>query len=130
VPVIKDQPMPHVVFTSPLTLAQMIDHFEPTQQSEGDTHIHLMNAYLGREAILVETHIGEPTIAQHVALVMVARTHPDTHRANQHEYTIQLGTLGQPRPTEGVHRAVRLLTEWALSLHPENAILKQKVAAE
>jgi hypothetical protein len=89
-----------------------------------------MNAYLGREAILIETHVGEPTITQHVALVLVARKHPETHTADQHEYTIQLGTLGQPRPTEGVHRAVKLLAEWALRLHPENAVLKQKVAPE
>ena len=73
VPVVKDTPMPHVVFTSPLTLAEMIARFEPIQWSEAGTHVHLMDAYLGREAILIETHVGEPTITQHVALVIITR---------------------------------------------------------
>lgn len=128
VPVIKDQVMPHVVLTSPLTLGDMAVRFEPIQHSEAGTHVHLRNLFRSDEALLVETHVGEPTITQHVALVVVRRLHPDTPGAA--EYTIQLSTMGQPRPTAGIHLAVRLLTDWILSLHPETRILKQKVSAE
>ncbi len=130
VPVAKEQPMPHVVFASPLSLQDMIDRFEPLARSDAESgiNVRLMNAFLGRDALLVETHVGEPTITQHVALVILARLHPDTPGAR--EFTIQLGTIGQPRPTRGVHLAVRLLADWVLSLHPENRIIKQKVSAE
>lgn len=130
VPVQKDVPMPHVVFSSPLTLPQMIACFEPLHGSDlaSGINVRLMSAYLGREALLVETHVGEPTITQHVALVIVLRAHPDTPGAQ--EFTLQLGTIGQPRPTTGVHVAVRLLADWILSLHPDNRIIKEKVSAE
>ncbi|MEP7293678.1 MAG: tRNA (guanosine(46)-N7)-methyltransferase TrmB [Chloroflexota bacterium] len=126
VPVIKEAAMPHVVFASPLTLEQIADRFEPQQHADADNSLNLMNAYLGREALLVEAHVGEPTITQHVALMIIARVEPDTPDVN--EYTIQLSTLGQPRPTAGIHSAVRLLADWVLSLHPENRIVKEKVS--
>ncbi len=128
VPVFREAAMPHMVFTTPLTLEQMAAHFAPRQQYDSGTSIRLMNAYLGREALLVETHVGEPTITQRVALVIATRPHPDTTETN--EYTIQLSTLGQPRPTPGIHQAVRLLGEWALGLHPENRLVKEKVSHE
>ncbi len=128
VPVIKDAAMPHVVFTSPLTLDQMAKRFEPQQVSEDGINVHLSHVFLGDSVLLVEAHVGEPTITQHVALVIVARQHPDTPGAD--EYTLQLSTIGQPRPTVGIHRAVRLLTDWLLRLHPETRILKEKVSAE
>jgi hypothetical protein len=128
VPVVEDAEMPHVVFSSPLSLNEMLDRFEPQKHSEAGINVSLMNAYLGREALLVETHVGEPTISQNVALVVVRRLHPDTPGAD--EYTIQLSTLGMPRPTVGIHHAVKLLSEWVLSLHPDTRIIKQKVSAE
>lgn len=128
VPVMKEVAMPHIVFSSPLTLEAMAERFEPQKQREGDTSINLMNAYVGKEAMLVETHVGEPTITQHVALVVVIRPRPDTPGAS--EYTIQVSTLGQPRATAGIHQAVRLLGDWAISLHPENRLVKEKVSRE
>jgi tRNA (guanine-N7-)-methyltransferase len=128
VPVVKDAEMPHVVFSSPLSLDQMRDRFEPQKHNEAGSHVSLMNAYLGREAVLIETHVGEPTINQNLALMIVKRLHPDNPGAD--EYTIQLSPLGMPRPTVGVHHAVKLLSEWVLSLHPDNRIIKEKVSAE
>jgi tRNA (guanine-N7-)-methyltransferase len=129
VPVVEDAGMPHVVFSSPLGLQDMLDRFEPQKQSEGGINVSLMNAYVGREALLIEAHIGEPTISQNIALVIVKRLRPDTPGADD-EYTIQLSTLGMARPTVGVHHAVKLLSEWVLSLHPDTRIIKQKVSAE
>ncbi len=126
VPVTQEVEMPHVVFTSPLSLADMAARFQPMQRSEGGITVHLSNAFLGSEALLIETHVGEPTITQHLALILVARQPP--HPPG--EYTIQMSTIGQPRPTVGVHRAVRLLADWALQLHPDNRLLQQKVSAE
>ncbi len=127
VPVIKDVPMPHLVFASPLSLAELAERFQPIQASDDGINVHLMNAFVGGSAILVEAHVGEPTITQHVALVIVRRPHPDQPEFGVGEYTIQLSTIGQTRPTDGIHRAVRLLGDWALSLHSENRLVKQKV---
>ncbi len=127
VPVIKDAPMPHLVFASPLALDELAERFQPIQANDDGINVHLMNAFVGRSSLLVETHVGEPTITQHVALVIVRRPHPDQPDAAVREYTIQLSTIGQARPTEGIHRAVRLLGDWALSVHPENRLIKEKV---
>lgn len=128
VPVIKDAPMPHVVFASPLTLEEIADRFEPIQYVEGGMNVNLSHAYLGKAALLIETHVGEPTITQRVALVIVSRQHPDTPGAP--EFTLQLSTIGQPRPTAGVHLAVRRLMDWLMGLHPETRIIKAKVSSE
>jgi len=125
VPVFKDVAMPHIVFASPLTLNEMAQRFEPLQYGDAGINIHLMNAFLSRISLLIEVHVGEPTITQHVALMIIARPNPDS--ADRNEYTIQLGSIGQPRPTAGVHRAVRLLADWALNLHPDNRVIKEKV---
>jgi hypothetical protein len=106
----------------------MLARFEPQQRREDGIIINLMSAYLGREALLIETHVGEQTISQNIALIIVRRQYPDTPSEN--EYTIQLGGLGTPRPTVGVHHAVKLLSEWVLSLHPDTRIIKQKVSDE
>ena len=127
VPVIKDVPMPHLVFVSPLALDQFAEQFQPIQFSAEGINVHLMNAFVGTNALLVEAHVGEPTITQHVALVIVRRPHPDQPDSGVSEYTIQLSTIGQSRPTAGIHRAVLLLSDWALSLHPDNRVVKQKV---
>lgn len=126
VPIVKEMPMPHIVFTSPLILNEMAARFEPQVRMEQETTIRLMGAYLGRVALLVETYVGEPTIHQHIALMITERDPPETNAT--HEYTIQLATIGQPRPTMGVHAAVTLLGDWILSLHPENRIIKEKVS--
>lgn len=130
VPVVKESHMPHVVFSSPLSLPEMQARFQPIQHSDPESglNLHLMEAFLGQESLLVETHVGEPTITQHLALVIVARQHPDV--PGESEFTVQMSTLGQPRPTPGIHAAVKLLADWALSLHPESRLIKEKVSAE
>ncbi|MBI1259140.1 MAG: tRNA (guanosine(46)-N7)-methyltransferase TrmB [Chloroflexi bacterium] len=125
IPVFKELAMPHIVFASPLTLNEIAERFEPLQQSADGINVHLMKSFLGRESLLIETHVGETTITQHVALLLIERPQPDTPGTT--EYTIQLGTIGQPRATPGVHQAVRLLGDWALGLHPDNHVIKEKV---
>ncbi len=125
VPVIKEVAVPHIVIASPLTLHEMAERFEPVQHAADGINVHLMKVFVGREALLIEIHVGEPTITQHIALMIIARPVPDT--AGAVEYTIQLGSIGQARATPGIHVAVRLVADWVLSLHPENRVIKEKV---
>jgi len=120
IPIVKELDMPHVVFTSPLTLDQVHSSFERREYAEDDTRIAITHSYRGKHSVLFEVYVKEPTIDQHLAVLLVERETPG-------EYTLQLGTLGHPRPTPGIHLAVKLLGDWLTSLHPEARILKSKL---
>ncbi|HYO87662.1 MAG TPA: tRNA (guanosine(46)-N7)-methyltransferase TrmB [Candidatus Limnocylindrales bacterium] len=110
VPVVREVPMPHLVFATPLSLDEMRAAFKPFHAHDGAIHVGFMEAYTGRKALLFEIHVSEPTIEQHTGLMLVP------HDAG--EYTLQLSTLGHPRPTQGMQVAVRALGEWLVTLSP------------
>lgn len=122
-PVIKELAMPHLVFTSPLTLDDMLERFEPRKFVEADTHVAFLYGYRGQHTLLFEVYVKEPTIDQRVAVMLVERDVPN-------EYTLQLGMLGHPRPTPGIHLAVKRLGEWLVGLHPGASVLTSKIQQE
>ena len=123
VPVIQEQPMPHLVFSSPLTLEDIAaqDERAPLGRIEPapGMYIHFMRMWRSGRHLMFETHIKEPTIDQHMALIVSAR--------DDGMYTVQMSTLGHPRPTEGVHGAVRALGEWLMAIKPGARVVVQKV---
>ncbi|MBE2270687.1 MAG: tRNA (guanosine(46)-N7)-methyltransferase TrmB [Anaerolinea sp.] len=123
VPVIREWAMPHIVFTSPLTLDEMGAQFAEFHHDDGDLHIHFMGVYRGRGALLFEVHVGEATIVQRIAFLV-----SDRAKREGREYTLQVSALGHPRATKGVHKAVGLLGAWLLSLHPDAQPVINKVA--
>ncbi len=123
VPVIRELDMPHIVFTSPLTLDEMQARFEEWHFDEGETHIHYMSMYRGRPGLLFEVHVGEATIVQRLALLVSERS-----KREGREFTLAVNGMGHPRATKGVHRAVSLLGDWLLSLHPDAQTVINKVA--
>src|SRR5690606_335716 len=118
-PIIKECDMPHIVFSSPLTLPEMLSHFQPSDTVEGDMRVSLLDGYQGKDTLLFEVFIKEPTIDQRIAFLLLERDQP-------HEYTLQLSSLGHPRSTPGVHKAATLLSDWLLSLHPDSRVLIRK----
>jgi tRNA (guanine-N7-)-methyltransferase len=120
VPVIKDWDMPHIIFQSPLSLDEMYAQFRPGEYHFGETYVSFLQAFRGAGALLFEVFVREPTIDQRVALILA-------QREESPEFTIKLGTLGQPRSTDGIHKAVGLLGDWAVSLHPDARIISDKV---
>lgn len=112
--------MPHMVFRSPLSLDDMLAHFQPSEHKFGDTHIRLMQAYRGQKVVMFEVYIKEPTIDQRVALVL-------SHREVEGDYTLKVGVLGYPRATQGLHQAVSVLGNWLISLHPQAAQIAHKL---
>ncbi len=121
IPVIKEFAMPHVVFETPLTLAAIREQFQSSEHQYGPAHISPRAAYSGDHSLLFEVYIKEPTIDQRVAFTIV------THDDLPNQFTLQLNTLGHPRPTAGVHGAAYILSDWLLSLHPANRIIKHKL---
>ncbi len=121
IPVTKELDMPHIVLKTSLTPDEITARFSESEQTQNDTSIHFLYAYRGVKTVLFEAYIREPTIDQRLALVLVEREeHPG-------EYTLKLSSLGNPRPTDGVHQAVWLLANWVVGLHPDAAILQSKV---
>ncbi len=120
VPVQKEFEMPHIVFSSPLSLDAIMDAFESNEHKAGETHISILYVYRGKNVLLFEVYIKEPTIDQHIAFVL-------GKRENQGEYTLKLGNLGYPRSTLGVHQTASILGKWLVGLHPEAHILKSSV---
>jgi tRNA (guanine-N7-)-methyltransferase len=124
VPVIKELTMPHIVFHTPLDLDAMFDHStadsSATDYQEGEMRVNVMNVYRNVDAILFEVYVHEATIDQRVGVVL-------TPRPQANEYTLKLSALGNPRPTEGLHKAVGLLGERLLALHPDTRVIHDKV---
>ncbi|MFQ3566066.1 MAG: tRNA (guanosine(46)-N7)-methyltransferase TrmB [Aggregatilineales bacterium] len=135
VPVIKDWPMPHCVLTVPLSLEAIAEAFnpfttaDPTHASTAggqiqmaqDLTVSFMAVYRGNGSLLFEIHVSEPTIEQHTALIL------SEHRRTPGEYTLQLSSIGHPRPTQGMHLAVETLCRWLTSLHPAASIRSHKI---
>jgi hypothetical protein len=74
-------------------------------------------------SLLFETLIVEPTIEQHICLLL-------SPREQAGEYTLRYSTIGLPRITEGVHRATQHLGEWIAAQHPDAKIVSLRVREE
>lgn len=121
IPVIEDAPMPHIVFSSPLSLQEIQAKFEPRALTEKKIHVNYLNAYRSEHILMFEAFVDEPTIEQRVALMLIQR------EGKVDEYTLQLGMIGTPRPTRGMHVAVRHLSQWIMSLHPDSQEIQNKL---
>jgi len=118
--VIQELPMPHLVFQSSITLDDVVARFEAGQSQPVDgTYVHFLRVWRSDRHLLFETHVKEPTIEQRFALTLSAR--------GDDQFTLQLSTLGHPRPTEGIHMAVKLLGDWLLALAPNAQVVVRKL---
>ncbi len=123
-PVKKELEMPHMVMTSPLTLTDFAERFESHHHHEGDIHIHYTTIFSSPYTLLFEVHISEPTIEQHTGLFLSKRKQ---EVQDGFAYTLQMSTLGHPRPTEGMHAAVSHLGNWLLEQHPNSKRIIEKL---
>lgn len=120
VPVIKEGEMTHVVFNTPMSLDDILTHFEGAEHKFGETIIRFLHGYRGRNVLLFEVYIHEETLDQHIALVISPRENPN-------EYTLKVSTLGYPRSTPALQKAVGLMADWIVSLNLDAKIVKHKL---
>lgn len=122
VPVMQELlPMPNMILHMPLTLDAMYAAFAPFNLSRGDITVGFKFAYVGPRTLLVETYVHEPTIEQRLGLlVSVDPNEPQKLR-------VRVSSMGGPRPTPGVHIAVKALADWLVGLHPDARVLQDKV---
>jgi tRNA (guanine-N7-)-methyltransferase len=124
IPIVQESLMPHIIFTSPLSFQEIATRFTPFDHHHQTLHTHVHNAYYNDQGVLFDVFVSEPTIEQRIAILLVRREdHSD-------QYVLRLGTIGMPRPTEGVHLAVRGISTWILGLHPDSVIIEDKLREE
>jgi tRNA (guanine-N7-)-methyltransferase len=127
-------PMPNVVLEGASNGARLadgihlLDGFEPrTWQGARRgvaTLVKLGEVYSASadSHLLVETMVREGELAQHIGILVVARPGD--------QLLIKLSPMGHPRPTWGVKKAVWLLAETVMSLHPETTLVSSTVGED
>lgn len=121
VPVQQELEMPHIVLQTPMTMPDVLAKFEKFTEKRGDivtTALHSYTNHAG-DMLLFEVNVDEPTIVQHVAMLLIPRE-------TEGEYLLRLGSIGVPRPTHGMHYAVSVIAEWVVSLHEDASIIAKK----
>lgn len=123
VPLIQELEMPNIVFKTQADLTQLPARFERFSQSfpSEDIHIGVMSVFQNEQALMFEAFVKEPTIEQHVGILVVKREVP-------HEYTLKLAAFGFPRATLGVHRAAQSVEQHLRAFCGDDyAVLHRKV---
>lgn len=119
----EELPMPHVVLQTPLSLPEISARFTPFHVAETGVHIRFMEMFLARDeaSLLVDTYLKEEPLTQRVGLQIRLRPSGDL--------VVGLHELGFPRPTSGVHTAVRHLAGWVINLHPAGQMVRHNLQA-
>lgn len=112
-PLPPELPMPHLIFTHPLSIAEIGRNFTQQDAHVDEMHIKLLEAFgaMHDNALLVEVYIAQQPLDQRFGLRLAAR--------KDGSYIIKVHDIGFPRITTGVQAAVALLGRWVLSLHPD-----------
>jgi tRNA (guanine-N7-)-methyltransferase len=123
-PILQEPGMPHLVLSSPLSIDEITNRFEPSQWQAGSINVRFAALYRSSNGrtLLVDSYIHEEPVPQQLALIIRPR--------GPGELIVNLHTLGFPRPTIGVHFAVWYLTNWLLQLDANSAILSHDLATE
>jgi len=102
-PIPTELPMPHVVLRLPAGTAEIAQQFQPAVIEEGGTRVRYIELYQSAHdgKLLIETYVNEGPIKQRLGLEV--RPRPSG------EIVISLAEMGFPRPTPGVHLAIRHL---------------------
>lgn len=122
VPVLRELYMPHVILETPDTPEELVTRFQRVAFNPApDIHVAIRDAYISRSrrAVLYEAHVEEPTIEQHIAIMLMPREEANC-------YTLKYTTLGHPRVTMGLHYATEQLGEWIVSLNPNARIIAMR----
>jgi len=121
VPVQQELDMPHIILQTPMSMNDVLAKFVKFTEKRGNTVTTALHSYTNhtRDTLLFEVNVDEPTIVQHVAMLLIPRE-------TDGEYLLRLGSIGVPRPTHGMHHAVSVVAEWVVSLHDDAAIIAKK----
>lgn len=115
-PIPQEHAMPHVVLRAPVALTQIAEQFEPRYVEDPVATIKYLEAFQSTHdgKLLVEVFVNEEPLKQHVCLAVRARESGDL--------IVELHDVGFPRPTAGIHQAIRHLAGWIVELYPATVV--------
>lgn len=116
--------MPHVIFESPMTLAEMAAQFTPQQETADSVIVRLMDIFIAprNPVLLADVYVNEQPLSQRVALMV--------RRREKGDYVLSVHEMGFPRKTAGVATAVQVFGNWLLQLHPDTHVTGGTVAVD
>ena len=102
-PIPTELPMPHVVLRLPVDTAEIARRFQPAVIEEDGVRVRYIELFQSAHdgKLLIETYVNEGPIKQRLGLEVRPRA--------SGEIVVSLAELGFPRPTPGVHLAIRHL---------------------
>ncbi len=111
-PVPEVKAVPHVVIFCPFDLDYIEKKFEPRHVEVNDIHIKYLDTYQSSKVglLLVEIYVSEAPFHQRVCLAIRSR--------KSGELVVSVHPVGFPRPTPGLHHAIRHLVLWLETLNP------------
>ncbi len=126
---IEEQPLPHLVIRTPISLAETQRAFSPTQHHHTTAQVHFLAIYGAAQALLFEAFVREGNLNQRVGIALARQGPEASHLGGEQNYTLSLSGIGHPRATPGLHLAVALIGRWLLNLHPKAHIIQQRIRA-
>jgi tRNA (guanine-N7-)-methyltransferase len=120
-PVPLELPMPHVILSTPISIETIDNLFDPHRWSDGETTVRFVSFYYSKhlQSAVVDTYINEVPAEQRLLLAITRR--------KQGELIIHLHEAGFPRPTPGVHFAIKCLVEWLIDLNPASQVIDHNI---
>lgn len=120
IPIASEVPMPHIGFEGAVSLDAVSAAFEPFEVAADGINVSVLAVYRGRDMLLFEVFVHEPTIDQRVAIGL--------RRLEDGRSTLALAQIGLARPTPGVHLAVARIAAWLAGVLPDARISERRLA--
>jgi tRNA (guanine-N7-)-methyltransferase len=123
-PIPEETAVPHVVLQSQLSLDEYGRRFEPFHVQAEAIHIKFLDLYQSQDGnqLLVETYVSEEPYHQRVGLSL--------RRRKEGDLVLSLQEIGFPRPTRGIHEAIRGLVTWMAANDPELEMVNSTLVAQ
>jgi tRNA (guanine-N7-)-methyltransferase len=123
-PIPEETAVPHVILIPSLSLADFGSRFEPFHVQDEDMHIKFLNMFysVDKEVLLSEVYVSEEPYRQRVGLSI--------RRRREGDLVVSLYEMGFPRPTPGIHLAVKHLVSWLHKQDPGLTIVNSTLTEE
>ena len=123
-PIPEETAVPHVVLNTQLSLDEFGRRFTPFHIQAEAIHIKYLDVYQSQNGaqLLVETYVSEEPYHQRVGLSL--------RRRKEGDLVASLQEIGFPRPTRGIHEAIRGLIAWMVANDPDLQIANSTLMPE
>jgi tRNA (guanine-N7-)-methyltransferase len=123
-PIPEETDVPHVILLSSLSLDEFGERFESFHIQDEDIHVKYLNIFysVGKEMLLSEVYVSEEPYRQRVGLSI--------RRRQEGDLVVSLYEMGFPRPTPGIHLAVKHLVNWMQQQDPDITIVNSTLVQD